>query len=123
RAIHINLYILEVRFNLSSLYESCNNQILDAIDAYACTAELNPGNLSELHLHLLKNAHATGSQLPTAPGPQDIHPTAYANPTVPLPGLTMHLSSVAPLHDFGLPPSKSVTFGSFWGVSDHSDMF
>ena len=49
RAICINLYISEVWFDLESLYESCNNQItdaIDAIDAYACTAELNPSNVA-----------------------------------------------------------------------------
>jgi hypothetical protein len=31
---------------------------------------------------------ATGGQLPAAPGPQDVPPTAYASAVVPLPGLT-----------------------------------
>ncbi|KAG8699080.1 hypothetical protein FRC11_013970, partial [Ceratobasidium sp. 423] len=35
RAICINPYISQVGFNLGSLYESRNNQILDVIDAYA----------------------------------------------------------------------------------------
>ncbi|KIM57902.1 hypothetical protein SCLCIDRAFT_129306, partial [Scleroderma citrinum Foug A] len=86
RAICINPYISEVWFDLSSLYESCNNQISDAIDAYACTAELDPVSRTKHHLHLLKNVQATGSQLPATPGPQDVHPTAYANPTIPPPG-------------------------------------
>ncbi|KAG9088653.1 hypothetical protein FS749_001993 [Ceratobasidium sp. UAMH 11750] len=43
-AIRINLYISKVWFNLTSLYKSCNNQISDAIDAYAHAAELDPGN-------------------------------------------------------------------------------
>ncbi|KAL4069259.1 TPR-like protein [Scleroderma citrinum] len=89
RAIRINPYISEVWFDLGSLYESCNNQISDAIDAYARAAELDPGNhVITQRLQLLKNAQATGSQLPAAPGPQDVHPTAYANSTVPPPGLT-----------------------------------
>src|ERR1700694_4892656 len=44
RAIRINPYISEVWFNLGSLYESCNNQITDAIDAYARASELDPSN-------------------------------------------------------------------------------
>ncbi|KAG8741681.1 Lysine-specific demethylase 6A [Ceratobasidium sp. 428] len=79
RAIQINAYISEVWFNLGSLYESRNNQIADAIDAYARAAELDPGNPHiTQHLNLLRNAQANGGTLPAAPGPQDIHPTAYA---------------------------------------------
>ena len=84
RAIRINPYISEVWFDLGSLYESCNNQITDAIDAYARAAELDPNNVAiAQRLQLLKNAQATGSQLPAAPGPQDVHPTAYASSVVP----------------------------------------
>lgn len=79
RAIRINPYIPEVWFDLGSLYESCNNQITDAIDAYARATELDPNNLAiSQRLQLLRNAQANGGQLPAAPGPQDVHPTAYA---------------------------------------------
>ncbi|KAF8895033.1 hypothetical protein CPB84DRAFT_1848369 [Gymnopilus junonius] len=89
RAIRINPYISEVWFDLGSLYESCNNQITDAIDAYARASELDPSNVAiAQRLQLLKSAQATGSQLPAAPGPQDVHPTAYASSVVPPPGLT-----------------------------------
>lgn len=91
RAIRINPYISEVWFDLGSLYESCNNQISDAIDAYARAAELDPSNTAiSTRLQLLKNAQATGGAIPAAPGPQDVHPTAYANPMMPPPppGLT-----------------------------------
>jgi len=82
----INPYISEVWFDLGNLYESCNNQITDAIDAYACAAELDPSNVAiAQHLQLLKNAQATGSQLPAALGPQDVHPTAYTSSVVPPP--------------------------------------
>ena len=87
RAIRINPYIPEVWFDLGSLYESCNNQIGDAIDAYARAAELDPGNTAiTQRLHLLKHSQATGAQLPAAPAPQDVHPTAYAS-VAPPPGL------------------------------------
>ncbi len=80
RAIRINPYIPEVWFDLGSLYESCNNQIGDAIDAYARAAELDPANGAiTQRLHLLKHSQATGAQLPAAPAPQDVHPTAYAS--------------------------------------------
>ncbi|KAJ7630409.1 TPR-like protein [Roridomyces roridus] len=89
RAIRINPYISEVWFDLGSLYESCNNQISDAIDAYARASELDPNNpVISQRLSLLKNAQATGVQVPAAPGPQDVHPTAYASAVVPPPGLT-----------------------------------
>ena len=89
RAIRINPYISEVWFDLGSLYESCNNQITDAIDAYARASELDPSNVAiAQRLQLLKTAQATGGQLPAAPGPQDVHPTAYASAVVPPPGLS-----------------------------------
>lgn len=88
RAIRINPYIPEVWFDLGSLYESCNNQISDAIDAYARAAELDQSNraISE-RLQMLKHSQATGAQLPAAPPPQDVHPTAYASAVIPPPGL------------------------------------
>ncbi|KIM48458.1 hypothetical protein M413DRAFT_61592 [Hebeloma cylindrosporum] len=89
RAIRINPYISEVWFDLGSLYESCNNQITDAIDAYARASELDPSNVAiAQRLQLLKTAQATGGQLPAAPGPQDVHPTAYASSVLPPPGLS-----------------------------------
>ncbi|KAI0825373.1 hypothetical protein BC628DRAFT_1374789 [Trametes gibbosa] len=90
RAIRINPYISEVWFDLGSLYESCNNQISDAIDAYARASELDPTNTAiSQRLALLKQAQATGQALPAAPGPQDVHPTAYANSMGPAaPGLS-----------------------------------
>ncbi|KAK7691377.1 hypothetical protein QCA50_004776 [Cerrena zonata] len=72
RAICINPYILEDWFDLGSLYESCNNQISDAIDAYARAAEPDPANtMIAQRLLLLKTAQTTGGALPAAPGPQD----------------------------------------------------
>ena len=77
RAIRINPYIPEVWFDLGSLYESCNNQIGDASNAYARTADLDPGNIViKQRLESLKEVQATGGQIPAAPGPQDVHPTA-----------------------------------------------
>ncbi|KAI0271583.1 hypothetical protein BC834DRAFT_451253 [Gloeopeniophorella convolvens] len=102
RAIRINPYIPEVWFDLGSLYESCNNQIGDAIDAYARAAELDPGNAAiTQRLHLLKHSQATGAQLPAAPAPQDVHPTAYAS-VAPPPGLgglpLLHLNNGRPAY-------------------------
>ena len=102
RAIRINPYIPEVWFDLGSLYESCNNQIGDAIDAYARAAELDPGNGAiTQRLHLLKHSQATGAQLPAAPAPQDVHPTAYAV-VASTPGLgglpLLHVNSGRPIY-------------------------
>ncbi|KAH8799614.1 TPR-like protein [Flagelloscypha sp. PMI_526] len=84
RAIRINPYISEVWFDLGSLYESCNNQISDAIDAYARASELDPNNtVITQRLQLLRQAQATGQTLPGPPGPQDVHPTAYASTVNP----------------------------------------
>ncbi|KAG1866145.1 hypothetical protein F4604DRAFT_2024687 [Suillus subluteus] len=61
------------------LYESCNSQISDVIDAYARASKLDPGNhVISQRLQLLKKAQATGDPLPAAPGPQDVHPTTYS---------------------------------------------
>ncbi|KAG2159904.1 uncharacterized protein EDB93DRAFT_1099332 [Suillus bovinus] len=114
RAIHINPYISEVWFDLGSLHESCNNQISDAIDAYARASELDPGNHVILQcLQLLKNAQATGGQLPAAPGPQDVHPTAYASTVVPPPGLTGPPPATIDVHSSpNLPASvKQLEYG------------
>ncbi|KAJ3489851.1 hypothetical protein NLJ89_g11488 [Agrocybe chaxingu] len=126
RAIRINPYISEVWFDLGSLYESCNNQITDAIDAYARASELDPSNIAiAQRLQLLKNAQATGGQLPAAPGPQDVHPTAYASAVVPPPGLTgpplmlqstshrpsFRADSRGPSNEISLPPPSQVNPG------------
>ncbi|GLB36610.1 putative tetratricopeptide repeat [Lyophyllum shimeji] len=123
RAIRINPYISEVWFDLGSLYESCNNQISDAIDAYARAAELDPNNPAiTQRLQLLKTAQATGGQLPAAPGPQDVHPTAYASAVVPPHGLTgpplllqssthrppFRADSRGPPNEISLPPPSQV---------------
>lgn len=87
RAIRLNPYISEVWFDLGSLYESCNNQIADAIDAYARAAELDPENPHiQQRLQLLRNAEAKGENVPGAPMPQDVHPTAYSNDSGMAPG-------------------------------------
>ena len=119
RAIRINPYISEVWFDLGSLYESCNNQITDAIDAYARAYELDPSNLAiGQRLQLLRNAQATGGQLPAAPGPQDVHPTAYASAVMPPPGLSgpplllqstrppFRADSRGPPNEISLPPPQ-----------------
>ncbi|OCH87811.1 hypothetical protein OBBRIDRAFT_848445 [Obba rivulosa] len=50
---------------------------------------LDPNNTAiAQRLQLLKNAQATGSSLLAAPGPQNVHPTAYANPMMIPPGLS-----------------------------------
>ncbi|KAG1783949.1 hypothetical protein EV702DRAFT_1190955 [Suillus placidus] len=41
-----------------------------------------------LYFRVSPAAQATGGQLPAVPGPQDVHPTAYASAVVPPPGLT-----------------------------------
>ncbi|KAI5996964.1 hypothetical protein EDD15DRAFT_2412554 [Pisolithus albus] len=82
RAIRINPYISEVWFDLGSLS-------LMPSTPYARAAELDPGNhVVSQRLQLFKNAQATGSQPPATPGPQDVHPNAYANPSAPPPGLS-----------------------------------
>lgn len=71
---------------------------------------------------LLRQAQATGVQLPAAPGPQDVHPTAYANavgPPVAMPGSvptgsqsTANGNGEAPpsllMHPLGSGPGRSI---------------
>jgi tetratricopeptide (TPR) repeat protein len=69
QAIHINPYIPDRWFDLVSVHESCRNQISDAIDAYACVAELDPNNpATAWRLRLLCNtlANQEQTQSPTA---------------------------------------------------------
>lgn len=67
-------------------YESCNNQIADALDAYQRAAELDPGNPHiKARLQLLRSGGSNGGP-PSAPQPADVHPQAYqaAGPTGPV---------------------------------------
>lgn len=80
RSIRINPSIPEVWFNLGLLYESCKNPISDPIAAYIRAADLDPDNQDvKTRLELLKGVQANGGMLPAAPGPQDVHPTAYTS--------------------------------------------
>lgn len=118
RAIRINPYISEVWFDLGSLYESCNNQISDAIDAYGRAAELDPYNPHiKQRLELLKSVQENGGALPAAPGPQDVHPTAYATAPVPpgIPGSGGHPLGVGPL---GHQPATRLLFPGERGSAD-----
>ncbi|KAJ2885910.1 glucose repression mediator protein [Coemansia aciculifera] len=61
RAIRISPYLSEVWFDLGALYEACNNQVNDAIDAYARAADLDRTNpVIEQRLELLRRIQATG---------------------------------------------------------------
>ncbi|WEW57055.1 glucose repression mediator protein [Emydomyces testavorans] len=94
RAIRLNPYISEVWYDLGTLvgvvnirlswgvdiyllqYESCNNQIADALDAYGRAADLDPTNVHiKARLQLLQSGQ-TANQA-GAPVPQDVHPQAY----------------------------------------------
>jgi tetratricopeptide (TPR) repeat protein len=45
-----------IRYNLGALYESCENQTTDALDAYAKALELDPNNnVLKTRLNMLKN--------------------------------------------------------------------
>lgn len=60
-------------------YESCNNQITDALDAYTRAAELDPNNVHiKARLQLLRSGQGNGmAGQNSAPLPQDVHPQAY----------------------------------------------
>ncbi|RKP21502.1 hypothetical protein ROZALSC1DRAFT_27086, partial [Rozella allomycis CSF55] len=74
RAIHISPFIFEVWFNLGVLYESCNNQVNDALDAYQ--KALDQDSTHEIarqriaYLRQGQGSHAT-------PAPIDINPNFF----------------------------------------------
>ncbi|KAJ2047432.1 glucose repression mediator protein [Coemansia sp. S16] len=90
RAIRISPYLSEVWFDLGALYEACNNQVNDAIDAYARAADLDRTNpVIEQRLELLRRIQATGqtSLAQGNPPPTPIDPptttTATGQPNAP----------------------------------------
>lgn len=69
-------------------YESCNNQIADALDAYGRAADLDPTNVHiKARLQLLQSQLSGSAQQNNAPAPQpqDVHPQAYQAPGVGAP--------------------------------------
>ncbi|GAC97727.1 hypothetical protein PHSY_005314 [Pseudozyma hubeiensis SY62] len=121
RAIRLNPYISEVWFDLGSLYEACNNQISDAIHAYERAADLDPDNPQiQQRLQLLRNAEAKGGELPEAPVPQDVHPTAYANNNGMAPGPPTHIGG-GPGPSYPPPLGGPQLAGNGGGRGDMSD--
>lgn len=76
RAIRTNPYLAEVWHNLGALYESCNDQLIDAVDAYRRAISLDENNeavrrrLEQIDFH----RHARGQPLSPPPKPIDISP-------------------------------------------------
>jgi glucose repression mediator protein len=88
RAIRLNPFISEVWYDLGTLYESCNNQINDALDAYQRAAELDPTNPHiKQRLQMLRTQQVQGGQTGTAPIPQDVNPQSYQQLNGPPPML------------------------------------
>ena len=68
RAQLVKLFTLGVRLKLSSLCESCNNHIADAVDAYARASELDSAKqIIAQHFRLLKNAQNNSRRVGAAP--------------------------------------------------------
>jgi glucose repression mediator protein len=87
RAIRIHPYLAEVWFNLGALYESCNDQIADAIDAYQRTQQLDPSHtIVGSRLREIREHQLSGASLSAPPRPEDISPSSlswnYASNTV-----------------------------------------
>lgn len=62
------------RYDLGTLYESCENQTSDALDAYAKALELDPHNASIKHrVDLLKSNRGSAGPppAPVQPAPQE----------------------------------------------------
>ena len=94
-------------------YESCNNQIADALDAYQRAAELDPGNPHiKARLQLLRSGGNSGGP-PPAPQPADVHPQAYqaAGPTGPV---GPQWGGSAPQPPANVPPPGQSGVGENW---------
>ena len=64
----MNPNIAEVWYDLGTLYESCNNLLKDAIDAYARALELDPSNkVIKERLEKLKSGARVESGKPVQP--------------------------------------------------------
>lgn len=62
KAIHMNPSLWEIWWNLGILYETCNNQVADAVDSYRRALEVSPANVMVAQrLHLLQQRQSTGS--------------------------------------------------------------
>ncbi|CAH1757017.1 7292_t:CDS:10 [Entrophospora sp. SA101] len=120
RAIRLNPYISEVWYDLGTLYESCNNQTNDAIDAYQRAAELDPNNAHiKQRLQILRNqqqiqggSNTSGSQPSSAAQmAQDINPQAYhqQQPNGPPPPSFSSQQTPPPPHH---QPPPMPTYGS-----------
>ena len=76
KAIHLNSQLWEVWWNLGILYETCNNQISDAIASYKRALEVDPNNvLVHQRLSILSNyqqAPIGSTPLPSIPSPIDL---------------------------------------------------
>lgn len=78
RSVRLNPYIPEVWFNLGSLYETREDPITDAIEAYSRAVSLDANNqVYKARLGLLKSIQSGGGAMPAAPKPIDVNPTAY----------------------------------------------
>lgn len=77
-AVHLNSNLWEIWWNLGILYETCNNQLNDAIDSYKRALEVDTSNqLVYQRLNLLKNHQQQAAQgnvlpLPNIPSPIDL---------------------------------------------------
>lgn len=79
RAIRINPYLSEVWFNLGALYESCNDQMNDAVDAYQRTLQLDQGNaVVQARLDEIRAHRTQGTPLTAPPPPRDISPSSQS---------------------------------------------
>jgi len=77
RAIRINPYLSEIWFNLGALYESCNDQMADAVDAYQRTLQLDSSNTAVAQrLEEIRQHQTRGVPLGPPPAPADISPTS-----------------------------------------------
>lgn len=72
------LFFYHVRYDLGTLYESCENQTSDALDAYAKALELDPNNNHiKSRIELLKNPNRNSGLPPSPQQPNPLETSAH----------------------------------------------
>ena len=98
---------------MGTLYESCNNQVNDALDAYSRALELDPTNPHiKQRLQMLRSGQSGGPP-PSAmssgphPMPQDVGGTSFSNQN----GAAVSGSSGPNFYQGPQPPSQMSSYG------------
>ena len=96
------------RYDLGTLYESCKNQVSDALDAYKRALELDPKNTTIIQrIEILNEQKRKGSAAPTLPPPPPQQPSPQDTNSMSFAGA--QLSSNNPSTDTGLSSNSQAS--------------